>query len=80
MSAVRLDDKRSSYLTLKWSATVWIISSGVISFFASGEIRSFNVYSANSTVIGVCESLENAESLVNAPSSSLILDLIWVAT
>ena len=35
MSAVRLDDKRSSYLTLKWSATVWIISSGVISFFAS---------------------------------------------
>ena len=80
MFALRLDDIMSSYLTLKWSATVCIISSGVISFLESGDIRSFNVCSANSTVIGVCDSFENADNFVSAPSSSLILDFIWVAT
>ena len=65
---------------MKCSATISIISSGVISLLESGEIKSFNASSANSTVIGLDESFAKAESFVKAPSSSLILDLIWVAT
>ena len=53
-----------------------IINSGVISLLVSGEIKSFNVSSANSTVIGVVESFANADNFVKAPSSSRMLDLI----
>ena len=56
-----------------------IITSGVNSLTASGDIRSFKVSSANSTVIGEVESFANADILVRAPSSSLILDLIFLA-
>ena len=80
MSALRLEERISAGEIPKWSATIWIISSGVTSFLASGEIRSFKVSSANSTVIGLWESVAKAERLVSAPSSSRILDLIWVAT
>ena len=80
ISAERFCERISSDLILKCSATISIISSGVISLLESGEIKSFNASSANSTVIGLDESFAKAESFVKAPSSSLILDLIWVAT
>lgn len=47
MFALRFEEIISSYFTLKWSATVWMISSGVISFLASGDIRSLSVCSAS---------------------------------
>ena len=42
----------------KCSATTSIIRSGVISFLEYGEIRSLSVFSANSAVSGVWESLD----------------------
>ena len=56
-----------------------MMTSGVSSLTASGDIRSLRVSSANSTVIGDVESFAKAEILVRAPSSSRILDLIFLA-
>ena len=63
----------------KCSATVLIISSGVISRFASGEIISFKTSFAKFKSIGVFETLEKATIFVNAPSSSRMFDLILFA-
>ena len=63
----------------KWSDTTWIISYGVISLEAPGEIRSFKASSASSIVISFLSNLERATIFVRAPSNSLILDLMLVA-
>ena len=69
----------SSGVMPKWSATTWIINSGVTSFVSFGEIRSLRASSASSIVISCLFNLERATIFVRAPSSSRMFDLTLVA-
>ena len=80
ISEFLFEEHISSGLTWKCSPTIFKINWGVISFGLLGKIIFCNSLSAISNVILTFSRLENAISLFKAPSNSLILDFILVAT
>ena len=78
-SLLRFWPMRSRGVMPKCSETTLIISCGVTSRAAFGEIRSFNASSASSRLISLLFSLLEATIFVRAPSSSRMLDFTLVA-